>query len=793
VGRLLATTRLLTLVGAPGVGKTRLALQLAGQALDAFADGVWLVELAPLADPALVPQAVATVLGVQERPGRPLLVTLAEALRTQQALLVLDNCEHLVGACAALADSLLRACPHLEILATTREALDVAGETVWRVPSLAVPAELPPASLNAVETLGQCEAVRLFIERARAATPNFTMLERNAEAVGRVCRRLDGIPLALELAAARVRALPVEQLAARLDDRFRLLTAGSRAALPRQQTLRAAVDWSYALLPEAERALLRRLAVFAGGWTLEAAEGVCAGEGIAPEDVLELLVQLVNKSLVLAEDHDGERRYRLLETLREYGWEKLQEAGEEAALRAHHQAWFVALPRRTYAALWGAEQVTWFSRLQAEHDNLREAMEWTKLALKQRAEYSTSEMVEAALNHGRALWRFWQSRGHVGEAREWLMALLAGAPARTASRANALWVVGYLAIVQGDLPAARPLLEEGLAVAREARHAFGTANSLLLLGALAMMAGDLRRAAALMEESLLPLGEVTDETDRYAARTVSLYWRVELARSQGDHGRAMALVEEGLALVRERGDTWSIAVGLSFFGRLAWLQGDFERAMQLQLESLDLRQDLRDRLGITRCLEGLAWVANARERPPLAARLFGAAEALRERIGAVPWPAWLAEHERSVAATRANLGDDAFFAAWAAGRALPLDAAIAEARALTERVLLPAAPPERAPVTTTVDPLSRREREVAALIARGLTNREIADELVISEWTADTHVRHILNKLGFRSRAQVAAWATEQGLPERARAGHWASAAISCSLVARAMEVKVEV
>jgi non-specific serine/threonine protein kinase len=335
VGQLLATTRLLTLTGAPGVGKTRLALQVADEMWDAYADGVWLVELAALADPALVPQAVAAVLGVQEPPGRPLLGTLAEALRAQQVLLVLDNCEHLLAACATLADQLLRAGPHLEILATSREALAVAGETTWRVPSLAVPADAP-ASGDGGATLVECEAVRLFVARACAAVPSFTLTERNAGAVGHVCRRLDGIPLALELAAARVRALPVEQLAVRLDDRFRLLAGGSRAALPRQQTLRAAVDWSYALLPEAEQVLLRRLAVFAGGWTLEAAEAVCAGDGLAPENVLELLVELVNKSLVLAEEAGGERRFRLLETLRQYAWEKLQAAGEEAAVRGRH-------------------------------------------------------------------------------------------------------------------------------------------------------------------------------------------------------------------------------------------------------------------------------------------------------------------------------------------------------------------------------------------------------------------------------------------------------------------------
>ncbi|HEY7065093.1 MAG TPA: LuxR C-terminal-related transcriptional regulator, partial [Chloroflexota bacterium] len=745
-GRLLATTRLLTLTGAPGVGKTRLALQLADEVREAYAQGVWLVELAPLADPALVPQAVAAVLGVHEHPGRPLVDTLNDALREQQTLLLLDNCEHLVAACATLADRLLRACPNLEILATSREALGVAGETAWWVPSLGVPADDPPASAAGVTALSQCEAVRLFVERARAAVPTFTLTERNAGAVGQVCRRLDGIPLALELAAARVRALRVEQVAQRLDDRFRLLTAGSRAALPRQQTLRAAVDWSHALLPEPERVLLRRLAVFAGGWTLEAAEAVCAGNGLMAEEVLELLVQLVNKSLVVAEEHGEERRYRLLETLREYGAEKLREAGEETALRDRHLAWFVALPRRAYASAWGPEQVEWFSRLQTEQDNLRTAMEWTKL-VPERAEGAAPETVEAALDLGRTLWRFWQVRGYMNEAREWLTAALARVPAPTAARTNALWAVGYLAMMQGDFAAVPPLLEEGLVLAQQAGDAFGTTNSLSLLGALAMIAGDLERAAALMEASLPPLGEVSDDTDRYVATIMSVYWRVELARHQGDYGRAIALLEEGLALVRDRGDIWSNAVGLSVFGRLVWLQGDYGRATALQQESLAQFRELHTTWGMVDCMDGLAWVANARRRAVPAARLFGAAEALRERIGATPWPIWLAEHERNVAATRARLGEEAFAAAWAAGRALPIDAVIAEALGEDEPTPAPAAPPERASSATPATQLSEREREVAALIALGCTNRQIAEQLVISQWTADTHVRHILTKL----------------------------------------------
>ncbi len=708
LGHLLARTRLLTLTGAPGVGKSRLSLQLAGEALDAFADGVWLVELAPLVDPILLPHAVAEVLGVQEQSGRPLMSTLADALRHQQILLVLDNCEHLIDACAALAERLLRACAQVEIVATSREPLGIGGETAWPVPSLVVPGDSLPRSAGSMATFVECEAMRLFVERAHMATPTFTLTEHNTGAVAQICRRLDGIPLALELAASRVRVLSVEHLAARLDaaigergplrsdDRFRLLTAGSRVALPRQQTLRAAVDWSYALLAEPEQVLLRRLAVFADGWTLEAAEEVCAGDGIAAEDVLELLVQLVNKSLVVVvEAPAGEQRYRLLETLREYGFEKLRESGEEAAVRTRHLLWFVALAQRGYPLEHGAEQAAWYSRLQADQDNQRAAMAWSKLAAER---------------------------------------------------------------------AARTLLDEGLVLAREARSAYATTVSLLILGAIAMIEGDLERAAALMDESLTPLGEVSDEGDRYVAALSSLYWRAGLARFQGKYDRATALLEEGLALARDQHDIWSIAFGLAVLGRVAWLQGDLVRAVALQRESLALRRELADRHGITVCLEGLAWVANGQGQPVSAARLFGAAEALRERIGAVPWPLWLAEHERNVAATRARLGEEAFAAAWAAGRALAVDEALGEALGEREVAPPPAALPARAAGPASVDPLSAREREVAVLIAQGLTNRQIAEQLVISSWTADAHVRHILTKLSFRSRAQVAAWAIEHGL-----------------------------
>ncbi|HEY7068290.1 MAG TPA: LuxR C-terminal-related transcriptional regulator, partial [Chloroflexota bacterium] len=754
VGQLLATTRLLTLTGAPGVGKTRLALQLADEAREAYAQGVWLVELAPLADPALVPQAVAAVLGVHEHPGRPLAASLAEALRAQQVLLVLDNCEHLVAPCATLADRLLRACPHLEILATSREALGVAGETTWWVPSLAVPDDISPAGPVAVAALGEYEAVRLFVERARAALPSFTVTESNAAAVGQVCRRLDGIPLALELSAARVRALPVEQLAQRLDDRFRLLTAGSRAALPRQQTLRAAVDWSYALLSEPERVLLRRLAVFAGGWTLEAAEAVCAGDGLAPEDVLELLVQLVNKSLVVVEDHGDERRYSLLETLREYGWEKLREAGEETALRNRHLAWLAALGDQGEPHTWGPDQLAWFERWDGEVDNLRAALAWSQTeAHENGATASASDRADAGLRICWAVVRFWDTRGFLSEGRGWLMGALARAQAPTPARAKALNAAAFLALLQGDFVATRTTLDEALAVAEAAGDGFSRALAVQMLGAATTALGDLDAAAALLEQPLPTLAEVGHETHYYVLNYASLFWRAELALARGEGARWASLLAQGLTLAEARGDSWSRAHSLAALAHVAAVQGEYERATALRQQSLGLRQELRDRRGISDCLEGLAWVASAEGRVDRAARLLGAAEATREMTGFALSPLhhwWGAERDRVVSATRACLGEAAFATGWAEGHAMPLDEVVAYALAVDMPPPVPApaaAAPSRPIRPVPATQLSEREREVAALIALGCTNRQIAEQLVISQWTADTHVRHILTKL----------------------------------------------
>jgi non-specific serine/threonine protein kinase len=492
VRRLLNGARLLTLTGPGGVGKTRLALEVAAGLAATCPEGVHLVELAALADGTLVPQAVASALGVHEVPGRPLRDTLAAALGARRLLLILDNCEHLVAACAELADRLLRECPALHILATSREPLGVPGETTWPVPPLPVP---DPCVALGTDEIAASEAVRLFVDRARLAQPSFALRDRNAQVVAEICRRLDGIPLAIELAAARLRSLGIVEIAERLDDRFRFLTTDLRTIVPRQQTLRATVDWSYELLDEPERRMLRALAVFAGGFTLDAAESVCdrgasgewRGTGgtclpspLAPHpSPLDALGRLVDRSLVLADSQQGRARYRLLETIRQYGLERLRERGEEPALRARHCDWFLALAERAGPALRGPEQAAWVERLELEHDNLRAALKWAVEA----------GDAERGLRLAGALWRFWSYRGYLIEGRRWLDAVLALTSTQTAPSvvlAEVLFAAGRLTHQQGEYADAHRRFQAALSTSEQSGHAAGIVGALTQLGHLAL-------------------------------------------------------------------------------------------------------------------------------------------------------------------------------------------------------------------------------------------------------------------------------------------------------------------
>jgi len=758
VTRLLCETRLLSLVGAAGVGKTRLAQELGDSLHGALAAGVRLVELAPVADAGLVVQTVAAGLGVREQPGRPLLDTVIAALRRRHMLLLLDNCEHLVETCALLVEQLLGSCPRLRVLTTSREALRLPGETVWQVLPLSVPDRFDDWKPgHAAGALLRSEAVSLFVERARAVLPGFELTDGNAAAVATICCRLDGIPLALELAAAQVRSLGINQLARQMDDRFRVLISGRRTALPRQQTLRALIDWGYELLSAAEQVLLRRLAVFSGGWTLAAAEGVCGGDGLAKHSVVTLLLQLVDKSHVVADEHQGEMRYRLLETMRQYALEKLRDAREESVLQARHLGWFADLAELAEEPLWGPYFGPWFERLRVESNNLSAALEWSVVAAAH-TEHALCAL-EDGLRLGGALWHFWDRQGYLNDGRGRLVQLLGTGAGSDAARAKAFHAAAYLTYVGGRPTDGSRLAGEALAYPRERLHPFlySSASVGLALGVLA--SGDDTRAATLCTEALDWSRQAGERRGMYYA----LYGLAEVERVRGNYNRAVALMEDAHALTVEQGDPWSIAFALSILGNLTLARGGLARAETQQLESLALRRVIGDPVGIGHCLDALGWVARARHQSARAARLFGAADALRERVGADAHPPWRAEHEKYLRAARAELGEASFTVAWAEGRALTQDDAV-------EYGLQPSAEPTRSAVPVTARPhagggeLSRRELEVATLIARGLTNRSIAASLVISEWTVDTHVRHILTKLQVRSRAQVAAWAVARGV-----------------------------
>jgi predicted ATPase/DNA-binding SARP family transcriptional activator len=700
VKRLLSASRLLTLTGAGGSGKTRLALQVAADLLEGYADGVWLVEVASLSDPALVPRTMAATLSLREDPTRSPTQMLLDYLRPRSLLLLLDNCEHLLTACAKLVEQLLRGCPHLRILATSREALGIMGEQTLLVPCLSVP---DPAQLPALERLQQFEAVQLFADRAALTRPAFAVTPANAWAVAQVCHHLDGIPLAIEL-AARVKGLSVEQLAGRLDEMFRLLTGGSRTALPRQQTLRALIDWSYNLLSEAERALLRGLSVFAGGWTLEAAEAVCGGpvgsgqyavgsgdRSLPPlakaccllptEDVLGLLGQLVEKSLAQyeeppgpgpqnapsappahAEHASGEGRYRLLETVRQYARERLFEGGEAGAVRGRHRDWCLSLAERAEPKLLGPEQDEWIERLEREQDNLRAALEWCV----------ESEAAEAGLRLAGALWWFWQVRGCLSEGRERLEKLLAlpGAQESTVARGNALQCAWMLAMNQDDDGAAWPLVEERLAIAHEVGDRLGVAGGLTGLVYLALRQGEYATARSLCEEAL-PIAAETGDRGQVATLLGVLG---VVADAQGDLNAARSFSEESLAIWREWGDKWGIVGALNHLAGVVRTQGDHDEARALHQEALALARSLRSSGTIAECLEGLAAVAQAEGRSEQAAHLFGAARALWEAYGgAFVWQFRSADDDARVAAARAALGEEAFAAAWAEGRSMTIE------------------------------------------------------------------------------------------------------------------------
>jgi len=598
--RLLERSPLLTLTGPGGTGKTRLAMHLAAASLERYPQGVWLIELAPVVDPSLVPGTLATVLGIREDASRPLLGLLAEVLRPKHLLLILDNCEHLLDTCAHVADALIRACPHVQIVATSREALGIAGETIYRVPSLTLPDTQQALS---PETLSRSEAVRLFMDRAGSGQPHFTLTPANAPAVAQVCLRLDGIPLALEMAAARVRVLGVEQVAARLGQRFRLLTGGSRTALPRQQTLQATVDWSYSLLSSAEQIVFTRLSIFAGGWSLEAAEAVCVDEVIKAEDVLDLLLKLVEKSLVVAEEIEGgTTRYRLLETLRQYGRERLVAGDDTAALHARHAAYYLALAEQADQEQNGPEQVYWLAVLEREHDNLRVSLAWYL----DQATFGAGDDGTVAAEHslrlaGAVAW-FWYLHCYLREGLHWLdQALARSAGSPPILRAKALHGAGHLAWLLNDMPRRQELLAQALALYRDHGSTRDLVLALAYMGLTACESGHGAEGAQLLDESLsLARAQGTPQDVAYALIMSSLAVAGTVAiHEDTSRARAWAAGEEGLRIVQSLGDTKAVGYVQSALGRLALYEGKYERAREAITGHLVAVRAVGFRFGIT--------------------------------------------------------------------------------------------------------------------------------------------------------------------------------------------------
>jgi predicted ATPase/DNA-binding SARP family transcriptional activator/DNA-binding CsgD family transcriptional regulator len=740
VKRALAMTRVLTLTGTGGAGKTRLALEVAKGVVSAYPEGVWLVELASLLQPELVPQSIAEELGVREQPGKPLVDTLVDRLRGDRLLLLLDNCEHLIEACATLADALLLSCTNLTILATSRQVLGIAGEMRWRVPSLAVP---DPRSRAAVAELLGCGSVRLFLERARLRDPAFALTIQNAQAVSDICRRLDGIPLAIELAAARVGMLSVVQVSEKLGDSLALLSTGDRTAPARQRTLEATLDWSFGLLVRAERILFCRLSVFAGGWTLEAAETVGSSGGIEKEGVLDLLSQLVDKSLVAVEASGNDRmRYRMLEPLRQYGQRKLEQSGEADSIKGRHAALFLALAEEAEQALLGPDQGVWLERLDGEHDNLRAALTWA-------LEAGESEL---ALRLSGALGDFWYLRGRLTEeGRGWLEAALKqGTESPAVVRVKALARAGSIAMEQRDFDQVVVLSDEGLALSRESGDKAGAASSLFNLGMVALLRNENAKAIGLFEEA----AELARDIGDVAILSLSKHGLGLSFMQLHDFERATALQRENLTRARETGDEHMLSMSIGLAGLIALGEGDYERAESLGSEALMMFWRMGQRHYIPTVFWMLAAAAAGRGNVVRSARLCGASHALHEALGTRLSAGEHAYFEHHFAAARTRLDDTAWESAWSEGRAMALEQAVEYALGAGRSAASHSAETKRDPDR----PLTRREEQVAALVARGLTNRQIAGHLSISESTIETHVARIFKKLDLHSRTQLTAW-----------------------------------
>lgn len=794
ITRLLNNTHLLTLTGPGGCGKTRLALRVAETVSDHFRDGVWFVELASIRDPALVPQLIAQTLHVPRTPNQPALESLLDHVQSKEMLLIVDNCEHLIANCAQLVQQILSQTSKLKILTTSREPFSVEGETIYPLAGLACPS--PDAEfVDDLQNLMEYDSIQLFVDKVRAVLPNFRISAINASSLVQICHRLDGLPLALELASALSNVLTLQELSEHLDHRFTLLISRQRSDLDaRHSTLRATIDWSHDLLSISEQVMLRRLSVFAGGCSLSTVKAVCAREEVEHERVIELMSLLVNKSLIVAQTLERtEARYSFLETIRQYAQEKLITSGEWSAINDRHLQCFLLLAEETDTKLRGEYQRLWLNWLDGEYDNIRAALAWAVEGGR-----LDSARVEAGLRIATSLYQFWRIRDYVEEGLNWCKQLFAQVTDEISPvvRANALVYTSLMAGIRGQIADQTRYAEEavllGEAAGEEGKQAL--ANALGAQGYAARNVGDYLTAFKLVLRQIQLLRDVGDTY----MLSLSLSLNSFAAMTIGKYEEAGAMLDEALPLLREAGDPYRIAMALNYKGDLARCErnyqqaqiayeesifllrkieavrdlasalhnlghaclhlGDIEQAKALFSESMALHQEQGNRLGMAECLLGFAALAIVADLPPAGARLLAAAAAIGGQHITSKWAATSMEYEHYLERARAGLTETTFQAEQAVGRTFSLERAVAYAQDVT----LKAAAAQKA--RNKLDELTGREREVAALIAQGKSNGEIADELVVSKRTVESHIANILSKLGITNRAQIVRWAIETGL-----------------------------
>ncbi|WP_433603426.1 ATP-binding protein [Nocardia sp. CA-135953] len=736
----MSSSRLVTLVGPGGVGKTRLALQAAAEVQRAFEYGAWFVDISAVREDELLIPTIAEALGLQGRSSRWAPAVLSDQLVGRAMLLVLDNCEQLVDSCAVLVDTLLKACPELKVLATSRQPLEVTGERLLRVQPLSLPE--PSERVARASAVERFDAGRLFVDRAKAAEPRFVVTDENVGAIAELCQRLDGLPLALELAAARVRHLSPQQILERLDERYGLLRTDSRSAAPRQRSIVSLIGWSYDLCSLEERTLWARLTVFSGSFSVYAAESVCSGDGLSQQDVLDVLARLVDKSIVATIWHAGDVRYRMLETIRDFGREQLVDSGAELIFRRRHRDFFRDVIADSYPVWFGATQQQSISWNRAERDNLRAAVDFS---LNDPVDERSAVILANALGGDALL------TGLLQEGRHWMERVLKAVREPTVGRVTLLWIDGRCAAEQGETEAAERLLDEAVRLGGVLGNRHEQAMATTYLGVSRMARGAMREAIDLYDEALMLLRDIADPM----GLAVTLSYKGVAVYHLGDAAGGMALCREAIAISDEHQEQWHNAEALSELANLCWLERDIGEAFSLATEALRINRRFCNARGTVQCVETLAWVAASRGEHERAARLLGAADTLWRSTDASLPPLSAENHGWCATEARRALGESKYAEAHKAGREGSMSENVAfalfEERSAGDEDARPQGPQ-----------LTRREREIVDLLVEGATNREIAAKFVISPRTVEGHVVNLLGKLGFSSRVQVAAWAAEQ-------------------------------